>query len=142
MDAQQVAEVLGGEAILGVRVRSLADLEGLIRGGLPKASLRLAAERIAENRAQANAIIHQFIPESTYKRRRRLSVAESERSERLARVIALAEHTWGDQESAHSWLRTSNAHLGGRAPLEAASSELGARQVEEILYRAIHGIPA
>jgi putative toxin-antitoxin system antitoxin component (TIGR02293 family) len=142
MDVQHVAEVLGGEAVLGMRVRSLSDLEGLIRGGLPKASLRFAAERIAEDRAQATAIIHQFIPESTFKRRRRLNVAESERSERLARVVALAEFVWGDPAAAHRWLRNAHPLLDGRTPLEASTLEIGARQVEEVLYRAIHGIPA
>ncbi len=142
MNPQRVAEVLGGEAVLGIRVRTLADLEMLIRDGLPKASLRFAAQRVATNRAQATALIHQFIPESTFKRRRRLSPDESERSERLARVIALAEHTWGDAELAHEWLRTPNLHLDDRSPLEAARTELGARRVEAILYQSIHGIPA
>lgn len=140
--AQRIAEVLGGEKILGQPVETLAELNRLVMRGLPKSSLRFAAERVARSHAEARNLVYSVVPESTYKRRKRLSPAESERSERLARTIALAEFTWGEDAAAHEWLNSANPHLDGKTPLEAAETELGAREVEEILMRAIHGIPA
>lgn len=140
-EVQRIAEVLGGEKILGQPVHTLAELNRLVMRGLPKSSLRFAAERVARTGAEARDLVYRVVPESTYKRRKRLSPAESERSERLARTIALAEFTWGENAAAHTWLNDANPHLDGSTPLEAAETELGARQVEAILMRAVYGIP-
>jgi len=140
--AYQVAEILGGERLLGEPVHSLADLNRLVMKGLPKSSLRYAAAWVAPTPAAARAIVYRVVPESTFKRRKRLSPAESERSERLARTIALAEFTWGDRDSAKAWLNQGNPRLAGKTPLEVAETELGAREVEEMLNRAVHGLSA
>lgn len=142
IDAERVADVLGGEKLLGEHVHTLAKLNELVMRGLPKSSLRFAAERVSRSSAEARSLVYRVVPESTYKRRKRLSPAESERSERLARTIALAEFTWGNNEVAHAWLNEANRHLGNKTPIEAAETDLGARQVEEILFRAIYGLPA
>lgn len=139
---QQIAEILGGEKVLGRAVYTLADLNAVVIAGLPKASLRLAAERVAKNKRDAQALIYRMVPESTFKRRQRLSPAESERSERLARVIALAEFTWGDVDLARDWLNSPHYFLSGETPVRMAETEIGARQVEEILHRINYGIPA
>lgn len=76
------------------------------------------------------------------KRRTRLSVAESERTERLARVIAATEYAWNDKEDAREWLTKPHLELSNRTPLESAMSELGARRVEDLLDRLFYGIPA
>lgn len=83
-----------------------------------------------------------IVPEATFKRRTRLSAAESERTERLARVIAAAEFAWNDEADAREWLTKPHPELGNRTPLEASTSELGARRVEDLLDRLIYGIPA
>jgi putative toxin-antitoxin system antitoxin component (TIGR02293 family) len=79
---------------------------------------------------------------ATYKRRHRLKLVESEKTERLARVIALAEMLWDDDEAAKRFLATPHAELGRRKPIEAALTELGARQVEDVVMRALYGLPA
>ena len=44
--------------------------------------------------SEQRALMHRIVPEATFKRRReRLSPAESERTERLARVVATAEES-------------------------------------------------
>jgi putative toxin-antitoxin system antitoxin component (TIGR02293 family) len=67
---------------------------------------------------------------------------ENEKIERIARVGALAEAAFGSQRDALEFLRTPHPELGGDRPLDAAQSELGARQVEEVLWRMEHGLPA
>jgi putative toxin-antitoxin system antitoxin component (TIGR02293 family) len=140
--AERIAEVLGGPKILGRRVRSLHDLERTISDGLPKRALRHTAERIYSTSGDVRGIIYRVVPEATFKRRVRLSPAESARTERLARVIAAAEYVWSDQTAAREWLTKPHPELNGRSPLECALSELGARQVEEILEKLFYGIPA
>jgi putative toxin-antitoxin system antitoxin component (TIGR02293 family) len=137
----EIADVLGGEAILGRDVHSLSDLEQTVSTGLPKRSLRMAAERVCPGRGEARRVIFRVVPEATYKRRTRLSLSESERTERLARVIAGAEFVWADRTAAREWLTRPHPELEERTPLDAGLSEVGARQVEELLDRILYGIP-
>lgn len=135
-----VADVLGGSAVLGHSICDWADLSRVVSEGLPKQALRKTAEHIA-NPGQALRIVYRVVPEATYKRRSRLTVVESERTERLARVIATAESVWGDADDAKTWLNTAHPELDGQMPLEAAFFELGARRVEELLARLEYGLP-
>jgi putative toxin-antitoxin system antitoxin component (TIGR02293 family) len=139
---KNIAEVLGGKAILGRRVRSIRDLEKTISRGLPKRALRLAAERVYSTAGEAQRIMFRVVPQATFKRRTRLSARESERTERLARVIAAAEYAWNARDDAREWLTKPHPELGQRTPLDSAMTELGARQVEELLDRLFYGIPA
>lgn len=139
----QVAQILGGEPVLGRRVRTLEELRRLVEAGLPVASLGRVAERVAGYPAGATAIKHRIVPKATLHRRRdRLSLQESERLERLARVTALAEAVWEDQAQAHEFLTHPQSQLGGLRPLDLAYSDLGARQVEELLLKLEYALPA
>jgi putative toxin-antitoxin system antitoxin component (TIGR02293 family) len=140
---QLIAAVLGGPRILGRRVRSVLDLAEAVEEGLPKAALRNTAARIVPDAAGRRELIYRIVPEATYKRRRdRLSPAESERTERLARVIATAEYAWDAAEDTYRFLTTPHPQLGGKTPMAAALTELGARQVEQILEKILFGLPA
>ncbi len=99
-------------------------------------------ERIYSSAGDVRRVMFRIVPEATFKRRVRLSHSESERTERLARVIAAAEHVWEDRTDAREWLTKSHPELGKRSPLECAMTELGARQVEDLLERLFYGIPA
>jgi putative toxin-antitoxin system antitoxin component (TIGR02293 family) len=110
---------------------------------LPKAALRETASWIFTGKAEQKRLMNRIVPEATYKRRRdRLSAAESERTERIARIAANAEYVWGSRDDARRFLTTPHPALGGRSPLETAMTELGARQVEEILGTIFHGLPS
>jgi putative toxin-antitoxin system antitoxin component (TIGR02293 family) len=139
---ENIAEVLGGVAILRRRIKSIGDLEKAISHGLPKQTLRLAAERVYASAGDVRRAMFRVVPEATFKRRTRLSAAESERTERLARVIAAAEYAWNDRDDAREWLTKPHPELGNRTPLESAMTELGARRAEDLLDRLFYGIPA
>ena len=141
--ASRIAEIMGGPSVLGRRLASLAALNDAVSQGLPKAALRQTAVHIFEDRARQRQLMNRVVPEATFKRRRdRLSAPESERTERVARVMAGAEFLWGDRSDARRFLNTPHPALRGRTPLDSALTELGARQVEEILDRIFHGLPA
>jgi putative toxin-antitoxin system antitoxin component (TIGR02293 family) len=143
LEPRHVGEVLGGARILGRRVGSLLELNDAVERGLPKSTLRNVAQRVFSNAAEQRAMMRRIVPEATYKRRRgHLSPAESERTERLARVIAMAEDVWQDREQARHFLITPHPEIGGKSPINAALTELGARQAEEVMARIIYGLPA
>src|ERR1700744_442421 len=86
---QSIAEILG----LGATVRTVEELESAVSAGLPKRSLERLSSRLHHARRGASAYKFEVVPPATWKRRtRRLSVDESERTERLARVLAHAEY--------------------------------------------------
>jgi putative toxin-antitoxin system antitoxin component (TIGR02293 family) len=70
----------------------------------------------------------------------RLTPAQSDRLYRLARLVALAEEVFEDRERAHSWLRQAQRGLGGRVPLELMRTEVGAREIEDLLGRIEYGV--
>jgi uncharacterized protein (DUF2384 family) len=61
-------------------------------------------------------------------------------NERRIRVIALSNLLWDDAVAAQHFLSTPHPELQNRPPLDA-STELGVRQVEDVVMRAIHGLP-
>jgi len=142
IEAKRIAEVMGGRSVLGRKIASIEDLEEIVGAGLPKAALRITVRRVYGVPREANRWLYRIVPEATYKRRSgKLRVTESERTERLARVIAAAEEVWGNQEDAREWLTKAHPELNDRTPIECAMSELGARQVETLLDKLQYGLP-
>lgn len=73
----------------------------------------------------------------------RLHPDESDRLIRAARIFALTTELFdGDIDSARSWLTARQPALGGSTPIEYASTEIGAREVEALIGRLEHGIPS
>ncbi|MEK6346761.1 MAG: antitoxin Xre/MbcA/ParS toxin-binding domain-containing protein [Burkholderia sp.] len=121
---------------------TLAELESRVRDGLPKSALRAGVAHAVGSTEARRTLLASIIPEATYKRRRdRLTRDESEKAERLARVVATATYVWNDAEDARAFLSAPNPLLEGRTPLDVALTELGARRVEETLWQLFYGLP-
>ena len=137
-----VARKLGGAAVLGADVRSQADLAMMVRRRLPLATLKgLSLAGLSEQE------IERFvIPQRTRRHRAEknepLTVDESDRAVRLARIQSLAEETFGDPAKANRWLRKELAELGGETPLMVAQTEAGTRVIETILGKIAWGAAA
>lgn len=142
MTSQNIAEVLGGKKVLGRAVKSLTDLAELVREGLPASSVTALAEKLDLGNAALSRKLG--IPQRTMTRRlsqhSRLSAAESDRTVRLARVYATAVEMIGNKEKAVEWLRTPNRALAGERPLDQLDTDLGAREVEDVLGRIAYGV--
>jgi putative toxin-antitoxin system antitoxin component (TIGR02293 family) len=142
IEPARVAEVMGGPQVLGGPVRTMFDLSRAVARGLPKDALKRTVRRVFTQPQQANDLMFRIVAPATYKRRRtRLKAPESERTERLARVIASAEFVWNNPEKAQRWLVKPHPELGRISPVECSLTELGARQVEELLDRIYYGLP-
>jgi putative toxin-antitoxin system antitoxin component (TIGR02293 family) len=71
----------------------------------------------------------------------RLDTGRSDRVLRLARLFRLAAELYdGDQEAARGWLNKPARALDGETPLEHAGTEVGAREVENLIGRLEHGV--
>ena len=138
---ERVADVLGGRPVLHSQVRTWDELDRVVQAGLPKRSLQLVAERAVEPGASVSEFVYSVVPPATFKRRTRLSADESERTERLARIVALAEAVWEHEREARAFLNRSHPLLDGETPLNVARTEIGARRVERLLYDVEHGLP-
>src|SRR5258708_1946261 len=110
----------------GLSFKSLATLERL--SGVGAASI-------------ASAI---GIPERTLARRKaagRLSPEESERLFRIATVFEKAVELFeGDASAAVAWLMAPKRALGAQSPLIYLRTEVGAREVENLIGRLEHGV--
>ncbi len=78
------------------------------------------------------------ISRSTLQRRKaagRLSPDESDKVMRLSRLLEHATNVFGDIEKARTWLKFPQRGLGGAVPLDYAETEVGAREVDNLLGR-------
>jgi putative toxin-antitoxin system antitoxin component (TIGR02293 family) len=141
MTVAAIADVLGGQKALKRRVGTDDDLVSLIRKGLPiKVLSRLAESWMFDKRALAHAV---GMSTRTLSRRisldGRMSVVESDRTVRLARMLAFANEVFGDRDRASQWLLTRNVVLGEK-PFDLLDTDTGIRSVETILGRIAWGI--
>lgn len=142
MSVTEIVEVLGGRKTFKRPVRSTDDLAEQVRSGLPASTVALLAAALSLERAQVAERLN--IPQRTLSRRlatkSRLTHDESDRTLRMARVVALAKEVLGTDEKASRWMSNPNRALGGRRPFDQLDTEPGVRLVEEVLYGIAYGM--
>lgn len=139
---KSVAAKLGGRRTLGATIASDADLARLVRRQLPIQAI----VSVVHGGFSESEIDRFVIPARTRRhriaRKERLTVDESDRLVRLARIQALAEDVFGDADKANRWLRADLGILDGKPPIEVAQTEAGARVVEQVLAKIDWGAAA
>ena len=84
------------------------------------------------------------IPSRTLARRKAIGKLSPEESERLLRISNLmgkaVELFEGDSPAAVNWMSTPKAALDSQTPLEYSRTEVGAREVEDLIGRLEHGV--
>jgi putative toxin-antitoxin system antitoxin component (TIGR02293 family) len=84
------------------------------------------------------------IPQSTYRRRLekgKLLPGESDRVYRYAELMTMAtEMMQQDSDRAAAWFKTEMDIFGGETPLQHAMTEVGAREVEDLIGRIRYGV--
>jgi putative toxin-antitoxin system antitoxin component (TIGR02293 family) len=142
MTVAAITAVLGGRKVLKRKVTSDNDLRAMTREGLPVKTLPALAEELDVERKILAKVVG--ISDRTLSRRlasgSRLSAEESDRTMRVARVVAAAMDTFGDPEKAAHWLKTSNRVMEGQTPLSLLDTDAGVKWVETILGRIAWGI--
>ena len=97
-------------------------------------ALDLPMEKIAAALGMSRATLHRR------KVQGKIDSAESERLVRYQRLLARATDVLGGCSNARTWLRSSQRALGGVAPIDFAMTEMGAREVENLLGRIEYGV--
>ena len=112
-----------------------------LRMGLPfreleelQASLRLPMDKLLPRLAISKATLHRR------KAAGKLNTAESDRVVRFARLLGRAVEVMESEENARRWLSAPQTGLGGAVPLDYAGTEVGAREVEDLLGRIEYGV--
>ena len=65
---------------------------------------------------------------------------ESERLVRYERLLKRATNVLGDSDNARQWLTQPQPGLGNAVPIQFAASEVGAREVENLLGRLEYSV--
>jgi len=120
---------------------SAANLIEMIRIGLPvreldvlRASLGLPMDKLAPKLGISKATLHRR------KAQGRLGPEESDRVLRYARLMGKAVEAMEGHDAARRWLSSPQAGLGGAVPLDYAETEVGAREVEDLIGRIENGV--
>ena len=111
----------------GLRFKELETLRG---------HLGLTMEQMGEKLGFARATLHRR------KIAGRLTPDESDKVNRFAHLFRIATQVLGDEERARLWLSFPQYGLGGVVPLNYAGTEVGAREVENLLGRIEYGVLA
>lgn len=129
-------------ASLGLTTLSTDDLIHAVQRGFSFKSLETFSAETGFAPGEVASLVG--IPERTLARRKsagRLSPDESERLLRISsifeRAVALFEGSVGETLE---WLTQPKKALGDKVPLDYSRSELGAREVENLIGRLEHGV--
>jgi putative toxin-antitoxin system antitoxin component (TIGR02293 family) len=129
-------------ASLGLSAARAADLIDRVRRGLSFKALQSLSMESGIAIPEIAQVLE--IPERTLARRKargKFAPDESERLLRLSTVFEKAVELFaGDIAAAVAWLRSPKAALGHASPLDYTRSELGAREVEDLIGRLEHGV--
>ena len=112
-----------------------------LKAGLPfaelddlRSNLDLPMDRLAPMLGISKATLHRR------KNAGRLDASESDRVVRFARLLGRAAAVMESLENGRHWLTSPQVGLGGATPLEYADTEIGAREVEDLLGRIEYGV--
>jgi len=131
-----------GGRMLGLRSGDPVHMVRLVRKGFPYS--RLARLQKATGMPWGQVARFVAISKRTLIRRQtqgRLRPDESDRVLRASRIFEMAVGLFeGDADAARQWLQTPQRGLGNEVPLDLASTDVGAREVESLIVRLEHGV--
>ena len=128
-------------ASIGIKSKSVNGLIACIKNGLPVQSLSLLSTNLGvpEKRIALTVNIRQRTL-TQRKKEGRFKPDESERVFRLARLYEKALGVFNDTLAAQKWFNSPVKGLGNKTPLEYADTEVGTREVEDMLGRIEDGV--
>lgn len=131
-----------GLRTLGITETEPLKIVRMVRHGFPFS--RLARFQKATNLSWDKIASFVAIPQRTLTRRQSQGKLQPDESDRLWRASAIFDRALdlfeGDADAARQWLQTPQPALAGETPLALASTDIGARQVENLIGRLEHGV--
>jgi putative toxin-antitoxin system antitoxin component (TIGR02293 family) len=114
-------------------------IDGLGRG-LPTNAVDRVTELIGINRTTLSGVLD--VSPRALSRRDTLKASTSNRLFRLSALFQKALEVLGEPEEAKRWFTTPKKALGGKTPMEFSETDVGAREVEDLLGRIEYGVYA
>ncbi len=129
------------KTMASIKAKHPHELIRRIQKGLPFSDLKVLQDSIDMPFEQLAAKL--AISRSTLQRRKaagRLSPDESDKVVRFSRLFKHATRVFGDVDRARAWLKHPQFGLGGAVPLDYAETEIGAREVDNLLGRIEYSV--
>ncbi len=125
---------------LGQSVKSESELAEVVQRRIPTQIVSTFVAR-GLTRDEFHDVV---IPLRTFKHRKTraedLSIDESDKALRMARVLALAEDVFGNRDKALAWMRKPKRRFAGETPMHMLQTEAGGRLVEQMLIQVDEGM--
>ncbi len=145
--SHSLGEALGqahryASVLLGLRKTDALSLAAAVRSGFAYRVLDRFARETELPLSTLGELIQ--IPGRTLVRRKtegRLQPEESDRLLRASRIFGLAIDLFeGDRMAALQWLSTAHRALGDETPMDLIQTDVGAREIENLIGRLEHGV--
>ena len=139
--AEKTSASLAGRS-LGLRVQTSGELIRQVGRGFSFSAMQALEARSGLNLSDIASLIG--LPPRTFARRKTSGRLNSDESEKLLRLSAVFEQAVdlfeGDRAAALKWLSSPKRALENQTPLEYSRTEVGAREVENLIGRLEHGV--
>jgi len=136
-----VTDVLGGEKVLGQRIKNQMDLIELGNKGITKDALAHLADFFSFRISQMAALLP--VTERTIQRyaaKKHFNRVVSEQILQIAEVAAKGTDVFEDKDKFLSWMNHPSKALGNRTPMSLLRSRFGAQAVLDELGRIEYGV--
>jgi putative toxin-antitoxin system antitoxin component (TIGR02293 family) len=143
MAFSKITDVLGGEKVVGKRIRTNMDLLDLSIKGVTKDALLNLSENLSLSMKQMAQLLP--VTERTlqrYKNKDHFNPSVSEHIIQLAEVAARGVEVFGDREKFKKWLNHPSVALSGKTPLSLLKNRFGVQLILDELGRIEHGVYA
>ena len=141
MELSGVMKVLGGQKVLGKRIKSRMDLIELSKTGVTKNALvhlakfmSFSVRQMAEFLPVTERTIKRYSPEAHFNR------VVSEQILQIAEVAAKGTEVFEDTNRFLAWMNHPNKALANKTPASLLSSRFGIEMVLDELGRLQHGV--
>ncbi len=128
--------------VTGTRSGDNVKMQSSIRKGLKFTTIGRLGKALDISQKEVAQLLS--ITPSTLNRRKKEGHLHPDESDRVVRFARLKDAALtlmlGDDQAAMAWLHTPLDILAGESPLDYATTELGARDVEDLIGRLRHGV--
>lgn len=144
---QQVADLLGGTAVLEHSLNDQLDAHKMLLEGLPRTALLHLVDNLVTLRLTPSLEKAVGMSLRTFQRRKGgpakpLNREQSSRTWKFAEILAKATAVFGSQGEAERWLERPAMGLNQQCPIDLLATPAGVALVEEFLGRLEYGVYA
>ncbi len=137
----KIIDILGGVDEVGMEVRSVIEIDELVKRGLKETSVSLVAGQLGISAEElAKCLNVDYEPANASPKVETLNPNFSERLIKLAEIIYRGKEVLGSEELLQQWMKAKIPALDNKRPLDYLATFTGQEYLLTILGRIEHGI--